>query len=159
MVSRNNENNETEIITSEPAPEERAVPTDRGLFKDIKWVYEIDDPSLLDTLRLSIRKWLDSIENFAQYVSRKLLRYGLIIEFSSNITPTKDGYTMVITMRLRGVKEPLLKKMWRYIRMQSAGWSWEGLQYRKMEKLAYKLLWKAVKDTDQELFGGEKVSV
>jgi len=91
-----------------------------SLFKDIRWIYEIDNPHLLSILRNTIRKWLDGVENFAQYMARRMQSYGLVIELNTNMYPVPEGYTLNITFKLRGIREDVLRKRLKFLRR--IGW-------------------------------------
>jgi len=103
-----------------------------GLYKDVIWVWEIDDPRLLSVIRNALRKWIDGIENFAQYIARRIQSYGFIIEMNSNIYPTNEGYNLVISFKAKGIREDVLKKNWRFLKRQLEGKYGVSRTYRKL---------------------------
>ena len=153
---------------------ERAEEAESKLFEvsqdGVVWVWNIKEPVIIEVLRLFIRKWVDSVENFAQYVARRLQRNGVITEVSATITPTSDGYSLNITFRLKGVKYDLLKKQWRLIKRHYEDRTTVSYKYKRILDLLEKLeragdrLGRAIRDPlttgalreDKEKGGAEK---
>jgi len=99
--------------------EERVVGRYRprsDVFRDVKWVWEIEDTKMLEVVRLAVRRWVDSVENFAQYIVRRLQAYGIVLQVDSNIYPVNDGYMLTIAFRIRGVKESTLRSKMRLLK-------------------------------------------
>ena len=117
----------------------------------VVWIWDMKDPALIDAMRLFIRKWVDSIENFAQYIMRRMQKSGLIMEFSSSITPTKDGYTMTMNFRLRGIRADVLRKKWRLIKMHIQDRTTTMYKYRRAQQILERL-----QQVGDEYGGGDK---
>jgi len=102
-----------------------------GLYKDVIWLWEIKDSKVLTILRNALRKWMDAIENFSQYIARRIQDYGLVTEMTSNIYPIHDGFTLTITMKIKGIREDVLEKKLKFIRRQLQGKYGKLREYRK----------------------------
>jgi len=103
------------------------------------WIWNIKEPVIIEVIKLFVRKWVDTIENFAQYVARRLQRNGVITEVNSTISPTSDGYALNITIRVRGVKYDLLKKQWRLIKRHAQDRTTVSYRYKRMLDLLERL--------------------
>jgi len=76
-----------------------------GVVEDsVIWVDQGIDPLIIYEIRNSMRRYIDRIVNFGEYVSRTMNNYGIINEYSSKITPLYDGYTITITVKLKGIR-------------------------------------------------------
>jgi len=122
-----------DIIREESVDVSKRVRSD--VFKGVKWVWEIKNTKLLDIIRLSVRKWVDSVENFAQYVARRLQSYGIVLEIDSNLYPISDGYMLSLAFRIRGVREDVLESKKRLLKVYFRGASKSSRKYKRAEEL------------------------
>jgi len=92
---------------------------DFTIFTGYVWLDEIKDMRLrrkLDrVIARIVRKRLDAVENYAQFVIRKLQSFGILTEYSTNVEPVKDGFKVVIECRVRAVDLERLSKNVRYL--------------------------------------------
>lgn len=72
-------------------------------MKLIKWT-DIRDALAQRSLLTYLKKWVESIENYTQYVIRRLQSVGIVCEFMYNSVPTPDGYDMYFRIRLQYVE-------------------------------------------------------
>ncbi len=84
----------------------------------------------------AVRRWLDSIENYAQYAVRRLQYAGIVVNLSTSITPVADGYVMTIHISVQGVHEKLVQERWSHIKNMARDMTPLGSAFRKMEKEA-----------------------
>jgi len=75
---------------------------------DFVSIYDIQDVWLLDKARYIVRKHLNQVENYAQYIADKLTNRGIHIEFNGHITPNPYGFTLIITFNIGGIRRDLL---------------------------------------------------
>jgi len=108
-------------------------PAKRG--EEIVWITDIDDPTILNYMRKGLRKDIDSIENYAQYITRMLMNNGLVTEFSSSITPLHDGFTLTMTIRIKGVKRSILERKIRYYKDVFWDRTYSGRKYKLIERM------------------------
>lgn len=57
-----------------------------------------------------VHKYIMRIPHFADYVSRDLMRHGVVCDISSSVSTTSTGWQIVITVNIKGVHESLLQK-------------------------------------------------
>jgi len=119
--------------------EEENVETSRrsrsDVFRDVVWVWEIKDTKLLDILRLSVRKWVDSVENFAQYIARRLQSYGVVLEVQSNIYPISEGYMLNVSFKIRGVRESIVKSKRKILKLQAKDITTGSRKYKRAQEI------------------------
>ena len=94
---------------------------DKGLFRDVIWLSDIDDPYVLEIIRGSLRKWIDGIVNFAHYIIRKLQYYGVLIDAEDRLMPTSDGYSLIINFHVVGMRGDVAKDVIRKLRRIARG--------------------------------------
>lgn len=84
------------------------------MYKDIVWVADIaEDPAkilYLKRLRNVVRKWVDTIENYAQFIVRRMDAYGIVVQLDSSITPLPMGFELRMRINVVGVKKEFLKR-------------------------------------------------
>ena len=83
----------------------------QSVFEDYIPITEVKDKGLLRKIAYISRKWADSIENFAQYAGRRLAMYGILAEVNGTVTPTPDGFTVVVHIRIVGVNPALVEPL------------------------------------------------
>jgi len=103
-------------------------------FRDIVWIWDVGERKLVEEILNTVREQLDSVENFAQYVARRLQNYGLVVAMESSITPVNDGYTLVVSFRLRGIRKDVVDKARRLLWRHSKGWTTAGIKYKRAEE-------------------------
>ena len=105
------------------------------IFRDIVWVWEIPSQKLLDVISLSVRRQLDTVENYAQFVARRLQDFGIVIEVESTISPMPDGYKLVLAFKLRGIRKDIVEKKLRILKRHAKDWMTASMKYKRLEKL------------------------
>ena len=58
----------------------------------------------------------------------------MIVEMSTNLYPTHDGYNLNISFKVKGIREDVLKKKFRFIRRQLEGKYGKARMFRKFEE-------------------------
>jgi len=71
------------------------------------------DPWLKRRVMAVVHRAIHTIDSYAKYVDRRLIRDGIYCDYSSNIIPLPDGFRIVIEMRLYAVDKDIVKKHWR----------------------------------------------
>jgi len=105
------------------------------VFRNVVWVWEIPSQKLLEVIGLSVRRQLDTVENYAQFVARRLQDFGIIIEVESTISPIYDGYKLVLAFKIRGVRKDIIEKKLRILKRHSKDWMTTSMKYKRLEKL------------------------
>jgi len=78
---------------------------------DLVSVAEIDESWVVDKLMITVLKHVDQVENYAQWVFRRLADRGVYTSVDAKIQPAPNGYALVLTVSLVGVKAGLLKEV------------------------------------------------
>jgi len=78
---------------------------------DLITLSEIDDPWVVDKLMLAVLKHVDQVENYAQWVFRRLADRGVYTSLDAKVQPAPNGFTLVLTVSLAGIKAGLLKEV------------------------------------------------
>jgi hypothetical protein len=84
-----------------PSKEKEAVLEGRERIF-IKWE-NLRDAFVQRTILTYIRKWIDGIDHYTDFVVRKIQSNGIYLEHTFNVAPLVDGYNIYITMRVVGV--------------------------------------------------------
>lgn len=108
---------------------------DSSIFKDVLWIHEIGDSRILEIVRGSIRKWVDGIENYAQFVVRKLQYKGVLIELASDIYPVHEGFSITLTFKVRGIRKDTLKPVLKVLARQARGMTGSDKKLRRIARL------------------------
>ncbi len=114
-------------------PSEKGNKTSKGVWQDYVSIYELPNQRLRDLVLRTTRKWVDALENFAQYIVRRLQKIGILCEFSSTINPIPDGFHISISIKIKGIRENLLKKHLREASRTANDRTISSKEYRKHE--------------------------
>ena len=114
-------------------PSEKDSIRRKNVWVDYISIHEIPEKRVRDLILRTVRKWGDSLENFGQYVIRRLQKLGILCEFSSNISPVPEGYHISITIRVKGISKDLVKKHLSEISRTAGDRTLSSKEYRKFE--------------------------
>ncbi len=88
-------------------------------FRDVMWLSDVKGEwwrKRIDRLLSTImRKWIDGVENYAQYAIRRLNMYGLVVQLESKITPIPGGYELNLRFVVTGVREDIIRRRFGYL--------------------------------------------
>jgi len=114
-------------------PSNKDTYKNRSPFSDYVRIYDVPDKRLKEKILKTVRKWSDAIENFAQYIVRRLQSQGILCEITSNITPSIEGYRITITVKIHGIHEDTLKKHMRTINKIASERTPTSREYKRYE--------------------------
>jgi len=100
---------------------------------NVVWLWEIRDPHLINVLRNALAYMVHQVENYSQYVVRKMASLGLYTDFYSNILVEQDGVTLTLTFRLKGVYKEILEENIRKVRAMAMDRSPSSIKYKAAE--------------------------
>ncbi|RLE65537.1 MAG: hypothetical protein DRJ38_03565 [Thermoprotei archaeon] len=125
-------------ILGDDKPRERPA-KESSLFRDVVWIWEIPSSHLVAVLAQAVRKQLDTVENYAQFVARRLQESGILVDVLTSMTPTTDGYTLTITFRVRGVRKDVLEKRFRLVKKIAKEITKSSVRYKRAEEILARL--------------------
>jgi len=79
--------------------------------KDTIWFSSTEIQKISDDVRAGAYKYVMRVSNYAHAIANEMNKKGIICELSSSISPIPDGYTVVLTFRIRGVRRDTYKKI------------------------------------------------
>jgi len=131
--------------------------TSTGSPADFVSIYDISDVWILDKARYIVRKHLNQVENYAQFVADKLINRGIHIDFSGHIAPNPYGFTLVITFNIAGIRRDLLKNYLRPFKQNISDRSPVRQKYKRIDKVVSNISGEEdidISDVEVELIGG-----
>jgi len=111
-----------------------------NIFRNIVWIWEIPNQKLLDMINLSVRKHIDSVENYAQFVARRLQDFGIVLEVESSVSPMPDGFRLTLSYKIRGVRKDIVEKKLRILKRHAKDWTTGSRKYKRAEELVNRLM-------------------
>jgi len=105
-----------------------------GSFAIAKAVIEDVDPLLKRNIMTLMEKKLHSVDSFAKYVLRQLVRDGIYCDYNSNITPLPDGFRLTIEMRLAALDLEIAKRKIKSIYLRAFDLVGDLYKYREIER-------------------------
>ncbi|RLG59001.1 hypothetical protein DRN86_04905 [Candidatus Geothermarchaeota archaeon] len=133
------------LDNEEPQPQNLR---ERTLFRDVVWIWEIPSSKMVAIIAQAVRKQLDTVENYAQFVARRLQESGVVLDVQTSMNSIQDGYILTITFRVRGVRRDVLKKRLRPIKKLAGEWTRASKEYRHAEELLRRLTAYELEDRD-----------
>jgi len=82
-----------------------------GEEKETIWFSSTEVQKISDDVRACTYKYVMRVSNYANAIANEMNKKGIICELSSSISPIPDGYTVVLTFRVRGVRRDTYKKI------------------------------------------------
>jgi len=93
------ETDKKNILPEEKSREYR-IGRERFEKKTISWS-DVRDAFVQRTLLTYLRRWVDGIGHYADFVVRKLQLNGIYCEYTFNNTPSPDGFNIYISIRVK----------------------------------------------------------
>jgi hypothetical protein len=81
----------------------------------IKWE-NLKDAFVQRTILTYVRKWVDGVGHYVDFVARKIQNNGIYLEYTYNIVPLVDGYNVYISLRITGVDAERVANRYRSMR-------------------------------------------
>jgi len=107
-----------------------------GVIQDnIVWLWEITNPNLIALLRNALAHPVHQVENFAQYLVRKMATKGYVLDFSSQILQDPEGYTLTVTFKIKGVNVNVLEEHLNTLKLYEKAKSRVLWQYRIADRM------------------------
>jgi len=125
-------------ILGEDEPKEKKT-KGQSVFRDVVWIWEIPSSHLVALIAQAVRKQLDTVENYAQFVARRLQEMGIVVEVYSSMTPITDGYTLTVSFRVRGVRKNVLEKRFKVVRRLAKEITKASSRYKRVQELLERL--------------------
>ena len=78
-----------------------------------KAIIEEIDTAVKRKIMFTIQKAVHTIDSYAKYVNRRLIKEGIYCDYTGDIIPLPDGFRVVIEFKLTAVDKELFRKAWR----------------------------------------------
>ncbi len=109
-----NKSDKIDILPQDHSEEYR-IGKERFEKKTISWS-DITDAYVQRTLLTYIRRWVDGIGHYADFVVRKLQLNGIYCEFTFNNAPSPDGFNIYISIRVKEIDAERVANRYKVIR-------------------------------------------
>jgi len=96
-------------------------------------VYEVD-PKIRRNVLALIHRALQGIDGFAKYMQRRLIRDGVYTSYHCDIEQLRDGYRIIIEMRLRAIDKRLFHRYWYSAKQYLEGRVGKDRIYRQFQR-------------------------
>jgi len=115
---------------------------------DFVSIYDIRDAWILDKARYIVRKHLNQVENYAQYVADRLTNRGIHIDFDGHIAPNPYGFTLIVTFNIAGIRRDLLSNYLRPFEQNISDRSPVRQEYKRIDRVVSNIREEGDEDID-----------
>jgi len=96
-------------------------------------VYEVD-PRIRRNVLALIHKAVQSVDAYAKYTQRRLVRDGIYTSYHSDIVQLRDGFRIIIEMRLRAIDRSLFRRFWYSAKQHVFGFAGKDRKYKQFQR-------------------------